>query len=132
MKYEDIKCSQPVQSNSWQYAEALVESMEKFGWKGSPILTYCDRLITGSHRQKALQMIASKLDNNIYSPDMEDKMSDLICCTEVAEDVTELVDAWSTKVFEETGEYPEIEYDHLEPIFKGTWVEDYKEQIVEW
>jgi hypothetical protein len=104
--------------------EAIKRSMLQNGWVGMPLLLYDGGLLTGSHRIAALQEIEGEG-----------------LCEDFGwvayEDVTDLVN----KALVDSGEYDEedieysridLQYDNLSKYLAGTWVEDYKSQLVEW
>lgn len=98
----------------------LKKSIMDNGWIGAPILVSTSRgmLITGSHRLAALKSIC---DSN-WSFDL-DALGD------VAEDVDDIINAWCE---ENDCTIDDLPYDCLSLVFAGTWVEDYKDDIVEW
>lgn len=96
----------------------IAESIKINGWMGCPILVFNGQLLTGSHRLAALK----KLDE-----DGED-IWDMDC----AEDVTEIVEENIRKREEERGWAPDIDSGSIGWLLKGSWVEDYKNEITEW
>ena len=100
--------------------QALAQSIHKNGWIGCPILVNGDELLTGSHRVAALRMIAEEYDDIS------------ILDQEVAEDVSQLVEAAFQKFEHENGYLPDLDYSDIGWIFQGTWVERYKSEIEEW
>ena len=120
MRYDDISHYTPLNAVSPDKVNALVESMLKRGWVGCPILVYGDSLITGSHRLAALHQIAHE------HPDAE------VLTQEIAEDVTDIIEARLAEFEVEHGYIPDIEYDHIGWLFEGTWVEAYKASLPEW
>lgn len=101
----------------------IVESIRERGWAGCPILVYGDRLLTGSHRKAALKTIVEGDDE-----ELADEISEI----DVAEDVTDLVEAAVARVTEQDGWCRDVEPDCIGWIFEGTWVEAYKDEIEEW
>ena len=99
-------------------AEEIKESILANGWIGCPILIYDGQLLTGSHRLEALWMAAQE-DDDIYD-------------LEVAEDVTDIVNANIARREEEEGWAPDIDFGDIGWLLKGSWVEQYKDEIVEW
>ena len=84
----------------------------------APILVHNDiGLITGSHRFAALK----KIDEEHPEAEVLDQ--------DIAEDITEELDERLEEL--EMG-YDDIEYGRLGTLFEGTWVERYKDEIVEW
>lgn len=95
----------------------IADSIKENGWVGMPILVSepYGILITGSHRLAALK----SLEDELFLDDLGD----------VAEDVTDLIESWC----EETGStMDDIQYDNLSSVFAGTWVEEYKDEMIEW
>lgn len=117
MTYEDIKYFVPVNSTDADKVDDLVKDMLENGWRGAPILTAGEELITGSHRLAALKKI-----NDMW---LEDELQEcpVVLSEEVAEDVSDIL---------EEKEIDTIDYADIGSIFAGTWVEQYKEGIVEW
>ena len=99
-------------------AREIMESILDNGWIGCPILVYDGHLLTGSHRLEALWMAAQR-DEDIYD-------------LEVAEDVTDIVNDNMVKYEEEHGWVPDIDFSDIGWLLQGSWVEQYKNEIVEW
>ena len=95
--------------------ENIKKSIKNNGWRGAPILTYGNTLITGSHRLFALRKLS------------EEGFDLLKLGEEVAFDVSSIIES-------EENAGKNI-YDYLDgglkSFFQGTWVEDYKDEI-EW
>lgn len=126
MTYNQIGSLQPLNKVDADKVAELVADMLVNGWVGCPILVMADSgLITGSHRLAALQTIAKMVED-------EEIESALVLSQDVAEDVTDLVEDAFHRAEEETGEMPDMEYDNLGWIFEGTWVDAYKDEIIEW
>ena len=120
MRYDHISHYSPINAVRPDKVAQLVESMLKRGWIGCPILIYGDSLITGSHRLAALHQIAHELtDAEVLTKD-------------IAEDVTDIIEARLAEFQAEHGYIPDIEYDHIGWLFEGTWVEAYKASLPEW
>ena len=51
---------------------------------------------------------------------------------DVAEDVTEIVENNYKKRLEEEGWCPDIRYDDIGWLLRDSWVEEYRDEIVEW
>lgn len=117
MTYDDIKYFVPVNSTDAAKVDELVKDMLENGWRGAPILTAGEELITGSHRLAALKKI-----NDMWLED-ELKECPAVLSEEVAEDVSDIL---------EEKEIDTIDYSDIGSIFAGTWVEQYKDEIVEW
>lgn len=96
----------------------LAESIRANGWQGAPILVMesFGMLITGSHRLAALKL----LDAECF---------DIDSLGDVAEPVDDIINDWCEK---NNATIDEIRYDCLADVFAGTWVEQYKSEIVEW
>ena len=120
MRYDHISHYNPINEVRRDKVAQLVESMLKHGWIGCPILIYGDSLITGSHRLAALHKIAHE------HPDAE------VLTQDIAEDVTDIIEARLAEFQAEHGYMPDIEYDHIGWLFEGTWVEAYKASLPEW
>ena len=118
MKYRQIASMQPINDVDESKVENLINSMRENGYVGCPILVCNDQLLTGSHRKAALEKL-SEDEWEVYE-------------WEVAEDVTELVEAAFEKFEEENGWARDIDYSDIGWIFEGTWVEEYKNEIEEW
>lgn len=118
MTYSEISYMNLINDTDTNKVEDIANSMRENGYVGCPILVANDQLITGSHRLAALHMLeADGVD--VYD-------------WEVAEDVTDLVEE-AFSAFEEENEWVrEMDYSDLGWIFKGTWVEEYKDEIGEW
>lgn len=113
MTYEEISRFAPINDVDTDKVAELAASIEANGWQGMPILVAAasGMLITGSHRFAAL----ATLDD---ADDME-----------VAEDVQDIIDAYCE---ENDVTIDELPYDNLSAIFRGTWVEEYKDELEEW
>lgn len=113
-----------INSVSESKVKRLMESMMKHGWKGAPIL-YCDLgLITGSHRVEALK----RIDDLYYEEEISDYEARVLYEVEIL-DVDDIIQDYSRR----TGNtWNDIDFDYLREIFKGTYVEKYKNDIVEW
>ena len=120
MRYDQIQCYAPVNGVEAAKVAELAESMLAHGWVGCPILVVGESLLTGSHRLAALKMIAAE------HPEAE------VLGQDVAEDVTEIVEAKLAEFEGENGYIPDIEYDRIGWLLEGSWVEGYKDEIVEW
>lgn len=98
----------------------IAESIKANGWDGCPILVNGNELLTGSHRVAALREIAESGDDiDVLSQD-------------VAEDVSDIVQDAFDRFEEENGYIPDLDYSDIGWMFKGTWVEAYKDEIEEW
>lgn len=118
MKYSEIASYAGINAVDAGKVADLAESIKANGWQGAPILVCNMGLVTGFHRLAALAELDADLD---YDGDALDQ--------DVAEDVADEVNAYCER--EGIG-YDEIQFDRLRDIFAGTWVEEYKDQIVEW
>ena len=129
MKYDDIRGLSPINDVDPKKVEELKASMRTHGWVGAPILYTTYGLVTGSHRKAALDSLRGKDWYNLGSDEQEMIQYLLDECPDIAEDVTDLVDAY----MEETGkEWDDIDFADLGRIFTGTWVEEYKDSLIEW
>ena len=93
-------------------ARKIAESIKKNGWKGAPILTYGNCLVTGSHRLTAFEILYD-----------EDFSLDFECAYDIS-DILEEKGISEEELWEST--------DNLSTIFEGTWVEEYADEIEEW
>lgn len=116
MTYEEIKGFAPVNATDPEKVAAIAASIRENGWTGAPILVAAASgiLITGSHRLAALRLI-----------DEEDGLDDL----DVAEDVQDLIDAWCE---ENDASLDDIDFSSLANVFRGTRIEQYKNEMEEW
>ena len=111
----DILEYEPVNGVDENKVATLVESIKTNGWLGCPILTYGNTLITGSHRLAAIKALYEEnFDINF----------------DCARDVTDIID----DKFENAMDWDDVNnnLDNLSALFKGTWVEKYKDLIEEW
>lgn len=115
--YYDISSLPEVNDTDASKVEAIKESIMKNGWTGCPILYTDLGLVTGSHRLAALKEIEATEDDT----DVLD--------AEVAEDVTDIINDYCEK---NDTYWDELDFSNLGPIFEGTWVEEYKDEIKEW
>jgi hypothetical protein len=125
MTYYDIQCYAPINDVDPEKVNALVADMLANGWRGAPILVFGESLLTGSHRITALRKIAR-------DPDIDDAE---VLHQDVAEDVTEIVEAALQRRADELGMEPweiEIDYRNIGWILEGTEYEKYKDEIAEW
>lgn len=118
MRYSEIKCYEAINKTDAAYVRELADSVLADGWTGAPMLVDAEsgRLVTGSHRLAALQLI---------EVEDEDSDIDIDALGDIAEDVSDIVGAWV-----EPGN--DLEYDELGKVFAGTWVEEYASEINEW
>ena len=117
MRFREIEYFEPINEVVLDKVNEIAESIKANGFIGCPILVYGETLMTGSHRLMALRKVAETQD-----------ISEMI----VAEDVTEIVDEAIRNFEEENGYTPDVRLDDIGWIFKGTWVEEYKNEIEEW
>ena len=104
--YWDIKKLELVNDVDENKVEKIKQSIIKNGWQGCPILYTDLGLVTGKEEESR-----DILDEN------------------VAEDVSDIINEYC----EENGIYwDEIDFSNLRDIFTGTWVEEYKDELVEW
>lgn len=110
----------PINAIEAAHVDSIKKSILADGWNGAPILVCAthDMLITGSHRLAALK--------DIYDNEWD---FDLDSLGDVAEPVDDILDAWCE---ENDCTIDDIPYDCLSQVFSGTWVEQYKDAIVEW
>lgn len=120
MKYYHIQCYAPINDTDETRVKELVESMLTNGWTGCPILVLGESLLTGSHRLAALHWIA------------EEHPEAKVLEQDVAEDVTDIVNARLLAHEAEYGYIPDIDYSSIGWLLEGSWVEAYSDEIVEW
>ena len=115
MKASEIMYYAPVNNTDFDKVAEIAKSISENGWNGAPILVSASHgvLITGSHRIAAIK----ELD---FDPD---ELGD------IAEDVDDIIDAWCE---ENEAIIDDIDFGNLSPVFAGTWVEQYKDEIAEW
>lgn len=118
MKYKNISNKALINNVAGEKVNAIAESMRRDGFVGCPILIWNDQLMVGSHRMAALMKL-------------EDEGIDIFDW-EVAEDVTEIVEENFAKFEEENGWQRDIDFSDIGWLLKDSWVEKYKDQIVEW
>lgn len=119
LKFDDIKHLEPINNIDEKLAFDLFESMIEKGWQGCPILIHDGKLLTGSHRLAVLKGIA-------ISAPYENVLQEY-----VALDVTDIVNRRISELSDDEFEY-DIDYSCLGPLFKGTEIEKYKDEIKEW
>ncbi|WP_066737034.1 ParB N-terminal domain-containing protein [Bariatricus massiliensis] len=118
MKYKNIANKALINNVDEEKVNAIAESMRKNGFVGCPILIWNDELMTGSHRMAALKKL-------------EDEGVDIFDW-EVAEDITEIAEENFSKFEEENGWQRDVDFSDIGWLLKGSWVEEYKDEIVEW
>ena len=118
MTYGEIERMPAINDIDGEKVARIADSMRKNGFVGCPILVYNDQLLTGSHRQAALSMLAEE-DADVYDWD-------------VAEDVTDIVEDAFARFEEENGYTPDMDFSNIGWMLKGSWVEEYKDEIDEW
>lgn len=118
MTFGEIAWMHEINEVDEEKVNKIAESIKTNGWTGCPILVYNDQLLTGSHRLAALKKLGD---------DGED-----VWDMEVAEDVTEIAEENIRKREEEKGWAPDIDFGNIGWLLKGSWVEEYKDEIVEW
>ena len=116
----------PINSIDYDKVDKIVDSILSNGWQGAPILYHEDYgLITGSHRAEALEKIAEMYDVGELNEEQMEIVEEIDYKGDYAYDVTDIVDRYL-----DAGN--DIQYDYLRPIFEGTEVEKWKEEIEEW
>ena len=118
MKIWEIKHMNTINDTDPKKVEEIAESMRNKGFVGCPILIFNGMLLTGSHRLEALRKLYEENDDVID--------------WDIAEDVTDIVNAAYDRRFEEEGWAPDLDYSNIGWLFEGTWVEQYKDEIDEW
>lgn len=118
----------PINGVDKDKVDKIVDSILTNGWQGAPILYHEDiGLITGSHRVKALEKIFEMYDMEQLPDDQMDIVEEIDYTGVYAYDVTDIVNNWLDDNPDE-----EIQHDYLRPIFEGTEVERWKDEIAEW
>lgn len=108
--------------------QKLVDSMLNEGWKGAPILHHNSiGLITGSHRMEALNRIEELYEDDKLSEKQIETVEQIDESRDYELDVTDIIDDWIDENPEK-----EMEFDELGAIFKGTEIEEWKNEIAEW
>ena len=118
MTYEKINHMDLINSVDKEKVRKIADSMSENGYVGCPILVWNDQLLTGSHRIEALRLLSDE--------DCE------VMDWEVAEDVTDIVEENITKFEDENGWQRDIDLSDIGWMLKGSWVEQYKDEIEEW
>lgn len=107
--------------------QELIDSILTNGWQGAPILYHNSiGLITGSHRSAALKKIEEMYDNEELTEEQAAIAEKIDKEGNYSLDVTYIIDE-----FLENSEEA-FEYDNLAPVFEGTEVEKWKDEIEEW
>lgn len=119
MTYQNIEFMSPINALDENHVAEIAESIRENGFQGCPILILNDQLLTGSHRLAALNRLA-------------DEGFDVDGLGDIAEDVTDIVNESMAAYEEENGWCPDLAYDDIGWVLKGSWVEGYKDEIVEW
>lgn len=119
MKFYEIENYVPINETEEAHVMELAESIKNNGFVGCPILVseMFGMLVTGSHRVAAIKYLN---DNDEYG-----EYEDLEC----AENVDDILEAYCER---EEVTLDQIDFGNLSPIFEGTWVEAYKNEIIEW
>lgn len=116
--YQDIKGLALINEVDNDKVNSLVQSiLSNGGWRGAPILYTNMGLVTGSHRLAALQQIDREL------------LDDTVLYQDIALNVTDIINQ-----FCEDNDYTweQLPFDNLSMIFKGTEIEQYKDDLIEW
>ena len=130
MNYEDIKYMAPINRTDETKVLELAHSMLENGWQNSPILIHEEQgmLITGSHRLAALKLIEQQYCDGELT-DEQEKSADRLFDTDLAEDVSDIIDDWCES---HDCTIDDIPFDSLGDVFAGTDIENYKDNIEEW
>lgn len=118
--YEVLNQYHTINETDADKVRELAGSIAANGWVGCPILIYNGDLLTGSHRLEALRLIDREYDN------------DDVLNVDVAEDVTDIINANIAAREDADGWAPDIDYSNIGWLLKGSWVEQYKSEIEEW
>ena len=112
--FDRIKSMDTINDVDADKMRKIADSILANGWNGAPILYCLNGLITGSHRLSALLLLDEEYDISEW---------------DVCEDVTDLINDYCER---EGIIYDELPFDNLRPVFEGTWIEKYADQIKEW
>lgn len=124
--FDKIRCLPSLNDVDSEKVNALVQSLLTNGWVGAPIL-YCNLgLVTGSHRFAALHQLDKMLDDAEGEEFI--KICNILESVAVA-DVTEIINNYCE---ENECSFSDIDFSNIGIIFKGTEIEQYKNEIVEW
>lgn len=116
--YEALSCNL-INGTDEKKVKELEKSIMENGWQGAPILYMDDILITGSHRTQAL----TNLEERYYDfTEKEMKQWKELEKQDVTFDVSNIIQ----------NEEDDMDYDNLKKYFKGTEVEKWKNDLLEW
>lgn len=118
--YYEISLFPLINEVETEKVENIITSIKENGWQGLPILIYGDNLLTGSHRLQALKILEE-----------QDECLDVLD-EEIAYDVTDIVEDNLQKYEDENGFMPEIDFSDIGWLLQGSWLEEYKNEIIEW
>lgn len=134
MTYDEI-IHAPINDTDSKKVDDLVKSMLENGWIGCPILIHSGELMTGSHRITAL----NKINKMYWNGEIEDVSNILmengvpkVLLQDIAEDVTDIVEENYEKFERENGWARDIDFSDIGWLLEGSWVEEYKDEIMEW
>lgn len=123
--YNDIKCLNGINQVDKEKVGELVNSLLQNGWNGEPILYTTLGLVTGSHRLAALKQLENKYWD--YEDEIQTKIDDIFENIETI-DVTDIINEYCEN---NDCSWDNIDFSSLGHIFKGTEIEQYKNDI-EW
>lgn len=120
--YEDIRGLDAINAVDRAHIDEIKDSIRTNGWCGAPILVavVSGMLITGSHRLTALDELEAEGDVDVLALGL------------IAVDVQDIVDSWYEAHTEEDGDCKMFPYDCLGDVFRGTWIEQFADEIEEW
>jgi hypothetical protein len=118
--------AQPLNETDETKVKEIAESIYENGWLGCPILIIDGALITGSHRLEALRMLEE--EGNEYEGYVAADISE-----EIYENMIDKREANGDDGEEFGAHYylGQYGYDNLAWLLKGTWAEEFKEEL-EW
>lgn len=129
--FADICWMREINDTEADKVNKLVESLLANGWQGAPILFHTEwGLVTGSHRFVALLKLHNMLQHaDELDAETIEHIKFVLLETDLAEDVTDIVDEYCKG---KDIPFDWIPFDDLEPVFAGTRIEQYKDEITEW
>lgn len=129
--FADIDWMREINDTEADKVNELVKSLLANGWQGAPILFHSKwGLVTGSHRFAALTKLYDMIQHgDDIDIETTEHIDFVLFESDLAEDVTDIVDDYCKR---EDIPFDWIPFDSLEPVFVGTRIEQYKEEIAEW
>ena len=122
-----IELTHPVEENK---VNELVQSILENGWTGAPIIYFSGGLLTGNHRTAALEKILEMYENEELTEEQEKRMKELDE-SEIYYDADWIIEE-KQRAFREEEQGVLWTHDELGPLFEGTDLEQWKDEIEEW